>query len=107
MNIHHKRAGRARRIRSPEEIDAEIRIALIWREIWRAEKMAPPQPRAAEAQQAAPRPDEAERKKAFAKGIARLEFGRAYWDEKRQGGGKGGASERKPKPRDSCRLRRS
>jgi len=71
---------------SSEEIEAQYRAAArreIWaiisREIWRAEMAArrasPPQPF-----------DEGERRKAFAKAIARLELGRAYWDEKLAGG---------------------
>jgi hypothetical protein len=104
MNSQDKQASRgfsrAEPALSPEEIDANFRAvirrelsALISREIWRAEMAA---------RRASPprRLDEEERRKAFARAIARLEFGRAYWDEQLARGGRlGAARSTEPRPR--------
>jgi hypothetical protein len=86
MHNHDKRvpngSSRAEPALSSEEIEAKFQAAVrreIWallsREIWRAEMAA--------RRASPPRPlDETERRKAFAKAIARLELGRAYWDER-------------------------
>ena len=95
MNVHDNsgsRGGRrAKPLLSPEQIEANYRAALRWREEFRAEKaggmLRAPAPKSS------PRPARRERdagadRATFAKGIARLEFGRAYWDERLQRGAK-------------------
>jgi hypothetical protein len=83
MNIQDRRVsrgfGRARRPLSDEDIENDFRLALQWREDWRGETAA------AEVVSTPPEraPDRKDRREAFARGIARLEFGRAYWDDRR------------------------
>jgi hypothetical protein len=96
MNIQDKRGRDAALAVSPEEAEAQFRAAVrreIWalisREIWRAEMAA--------RRASPPRPlDESERRKAFAKAIARLEFGRAYWDERTAAGVQSPAKPKRP-----------
>jgi hypothetical protein len=91
MNIHDKngsRGGRrARPALSPEQIEANYCAALRWRDEFRAEKAAgglkAPEPRILSPPPRRERDEGADRA-AFAKGVARLEFGRAYWDERLQ-----------------------
>ena len=86
----------SKQTRSPDRQSADIqtpgqfRLALAWRESWRAESV---QSRNTDPirtdklngmDKRTPNPKEARRR--FAEGIARAEFGRAYWDERRQGG---------------------
>lgn len=68
----------------PEQIVANTKLALIWRAQLRAEKANHPTPTTT-IDVAAPAKTggtERQRRIEFAKGIARLELGRAYWDEK-------------------------
>ncbi len=86
MHSHDKRvpngSRRAEPALSSEEIEAKFQAAVrreIWtlisREIWRTEMAA--------RRASPPRSlDESDRRRAFAKAIARLELGRAYWDER-------------------------
>ncbi len=72
-----------RRQKHSSEPDAEQRLALGWRETWRTE--------AAEtksAARAANKPDGEEKKRRarYAAAIARSEFGRHYWDARREAG---------------------
>ena len=71
---------------TPDEISAKKQLGLIWRAQWRADMAAqrdtaspPAPPRNVSA-------DEAKRRDRFAEGIARAEFGRFYWDDKRAAG---------------------
>jgi hypothetical protein len=71
----------------PEQLAANHQLALQWREEWRAEcSGAPQRPPVSPDPEPPPerRRDELKHRAQFAEGIARLEFGRAYWDEKRQ-----------------------
>lgn len=100
MNIHDRRGprspGRASFGVSPGQTYA---LSLKWREEWRAEKIAAPVPtRARPAGGSIARSGEAKRRAKFARAIARTEFGRAYWDERLQGGAIQAAS-RPPKPK--------
>jgi hypothetical protein len=80
---------------TPEQQAAARERAIAWREEWRAEaagrktkKLEQPNP--------APRPRKGESgQAAFAAGIARAEFGRFYWDEKKH---RLAATGRKPRP---------
>jgi hypothetical protein len=78
----HPRDRSPRRNRHSSEADAtEQRQALGWRETWRTE--------AAETERAAEqRPDGEEKKRRarYAAAIARSEFGRHYWDARREAG---------------------
>ncbi len=99
MNIHDRRGsrspGRASLGLSPQVYE----LALIWREEWRAEKTAAPVPtRARPAGDFTARAREAKRQAKFAQAIARIEFGRAYWDERLQREATQAAS-RPPKPK--------
>jgi hypothetical protein len=60
------------------------RQALAWRESWRAE--AAETKRGANALNGPADPEQAKRRARFAAGIARSEFGRFYWDARREGG---------------------
>ena len=62
----------------------EQRLALDWREAWRSKKAGTEKAGA----NAANRPDGEEKKRRarFAAGIARSEFGRHYWDARREAG---------------------
>ena len=100
MNIHDRRGprspGRASLGLSPAQTYA---LALKWRAEWRAEKTAAPvPPRARPAGGSIAGSGEAKRRAKFAQAIARTEFGRAYWDERLQGGATKAAS-RPPKPK--------
>jgi hypothetical protein len=84
MNIHYgrpSRGGRARPAPTPEQIAADFREALKWREQYRAEKTAPPRRRSSSKAPPDANGQETDRRTKFAKDIARLEFGRAYWRE--------------------------
>jgi hypothetical protein len=71
----------------PERVAADTRLALIWRAQFRAEKANSPTPTTTTdvATRAKTGGTERQRRMEFAKGIARLELGRAYWDEKLNG----------------------
>jgi hypothetical protein len=68
----------------PEQIIADTKLALMWRAQFRAEKASHPTPTATTdaAARTETRGTDRQRRIEFAKGIARLELGRAYWDEK-------------------------
>ena len=79
----HPRDRSQRRQKHRSEPDATAhRQALGWRETWRAETAEPEKL----AQAASHRPDGEEKKRRarFAAGIARSEFGRHYWDARRE-----------------------
>jgi hypothetical protein len=84
---------------SPEQLAANHQLTLQWREEWRASKAGASQPPVQPVPSVRPKrqPDEAERRTRFAEDIARLEFGRAYWDRHRQTGSGKKAQPRKPK----------
>jgi hypothetical protein len=90
MDAFRNRSARGRRAQAaltPEEAAEQFLKALEWREIWRAAKAAPAEPVRREA--GTPADDageEARRRARFAEGLARLEFGRAYWDERKARG---------------------
>jgi hypothetical protein len=67
-----------------EQVVADTKLALIWQAQFRAEKANHPTPTTTidVAARAKPGGTERQRRIEFAKGIARLELGRAYWDEK-------------------------
>jgi hypothetical protein len=78
---------RAKPLRLPLDKPLDLACALFWREQRRkavaikapaAEKEAPRRPQA--------NGDDRARRARFAENIARAEFGRAYWDERRQRG---------------------
>ena len=84
MDFQNGRWSRGRRRASPqlrpEECNAAYRFALIWREEWRAErKKNTTEPVIVER----PIGDEKKHRARFAAAIARAEFGRNYWDERR------------------------
>lgn len=86
MNIHGKSGSRGMRcakpVLSPEQIAANHQAALRWRAAFRAEKAAARELSLARSDAPSPRKrDERGDRAAFAKGIARLEFGRAYCNE--------------------------
>jgi hypothetical protein len=86
MNIHGKSGlrglRRARPALSPERIAANLQAALRWRDEFRAEKAAATQAGRPELDPPSRRGrDDGDDRAAFAKAIARLEFGRAYCDE--------------------------
>jgi hypothetical protein len=94
MHSHNGRGSRgtapAKRRLLPEQTAANTAanhgLALKWREEWRTGKAAAPSQPAGIKAIAAPKPAEDQRKRRakFAEAIARLEFGRSYWDERRQ-----------------------
>jgi hypothetical protein len=75
--------------RSPEEIAAALSRALSWRQQWRDEMAAGRAGSETKAPEPARQPDrpasqqDAGRLAKFAEAIARAEFGRAYWDKRR------------------------
>ena len=75
---------------SPEQLAANRQQAMKWREEWRAECWGSPQPPTGPDPEPPPKPgsDELKHRVKFAEGITRLEFGRAYWDKRRQSGPK-------------------
>jgi len=79
----HPRDRSLRRQKHSETDATEQRLALGWRETWRAETAEPER-----AAQAANKPDGEEKKRRarYAAGIARSEFGRHYWDARREAG---------------------
>jgi len=74
----------------------QIRLALEWRDRWRYEKLKnqnvtvdpfwkeKEKDKEKEKEKEREREREKEKRKRFAEGMARAEFGRAYWDERRQ-----------------------
>ncbi len=81
----HPRDRSQRRQKHWFEPDAtEQRLALGWRETWRAETAETERL----AREADHRPDGEEKKRRarYAAGIARSEFGRHYWDARREAG---------------------
>jgi hypothetical protein len=77
----------AKRLRLPLDKPLDLACALFWREQRRkaVAKQAPPPAKAAQTRAEVNGHDRARRAK-FAENIARAEFGRAYWDERRQRG---------------------
>lgn len=90
MDAFRNRSARGRRAQAaltPEEAADQFLKALEWREIWRAEKAASVEPvRREPARPADGAGEEARRRARFAEGLARLEFGRAYWDARKTRG---------------------
>jgi hypothetical protein len=91
VHIHgHRRSGRRFRESerlTPEQRAATFKQALIWRQRWRDETGAgktAPDPAETETIEARKRTNGSDRAK-FAAGIARAEFGRFYWDERKAG----------------------
>ena len=84
MGPHPRDRSQRRKKHWPQADATEQRLALGWREIWRAEVAATERPTPA----ANHRPDGEEKKRRarFAAGIARSEFGRHYWDARREKG---------------------
>jgi hypothetical protein len=80
----------AKRQLLPEQTAASLELALKWRDEWRASKSAACSQAAEIKVDAAPQHggDQSKRRAQFAQAIARLEFGRSYWDERLQRGGK-------------------
>ena len=88
----------SRHTRSPDHQSTDIqtpgqfRLALAWRESWRAESLknrkgvASPVRKDTLNGKDRRKPNAKEERKRFAESIARAEFGRAYWDERRQRG---------------------
>jgi hypothetical protein len=74
--------------RQPTHIQTanQFRLALEWRDCWRAEKLKDQNGTAGHVRKEKDKPGEPDKedRKRFAEGIARAEFGRAYWDERRQ-----------------------
>jgi len=90
MNFYDRGGSRghrhARVPARPQDQAAAFRLALEWREAWRAEKE-----KAAADAVGTEKPgsqEEEKRRARFAAAIARAELGRAYWDERRHRGGK-------------------
>jgi hypothetical protein len=97
--------SRAKIACSPEQIVADTRLALIWRAQLRAEKASHSTVPVDVATPAKAGRTERQRRTDFAKGIARLELGRAYWDEKlHQGVAKKNGPVR-PAPKPSARKK--
>jgi hypothetical protein len=92
MHPHHGRGSRgnspAKRRLLPEQNAASHELALKWREEWRAGKSAASRQPADMPAAATPKPggDARQHRAKFAQAIARLEFGRGYWDERLQRG---------------------
>jgi hypothetical protein len=85
----HEHRGRRRldvpRKLSAEELAAERRLGLIWREEWRAEKAhqsASANGSAVGASKHSPAAGKSASSRRFAEGIARAELGRFYWNAK-------------------------
>jgi len=97
-NKDARRGGRARTAVSAAEAEARILLALEWRDAWRAEKQAAAKPAPLTAPAPAPTgpAGEKERRARFAASIARVEFGRAYWDIRKEHGGSGRKQEIPP-----------
>ena len=87
MDIRNGRSARDRRFadRQPTEEQAieRFRTALMWRDIWRAETLSG---HGLVVDDVPPGEAERARLRRFAQGMARAEFGRAYWDERLQRG---------------------
>ncbi len=81
MNNRSGRAFHQKIVLSQQPTFDQMRLALDWRDCWRAEKLQGPRENAKPLQQAK---DERTPRAGFARGIARAEFGRAYWDERLQ-----------------------
>ena len=64
-----------------------LQLILKWRDDWRAQKgaaqLSPRRQVASDELPATQNEDDGKRRAKFAQGIARLEFGRSYWDERR------------------------
>ena len=81
MGPHPNRSPR--RNKHSSEPDAEQRLALGWRETRRTEAAAERLARAADQR---PDGEEKKRRARYAAAIARSEFGRHYWDARREAG---------------------
>jgi len=79
----HPNRSQRRQKHSSEPDATEQRLALGWRETWRTE--AAPE-RLARAAEQRPDGEEKKRRARYAAGIARSEFGRHYWDARREAG---------------------
>jgi hypothetical protein len=90
MHPHHGRGSRgnspAKRRLLPEQTAASHELALKWRDEWRAGKSAASLLSADTPAAPAPKAslDQRQHRAKFAQAIARLEFGRGYWDERLQ-----------------------
>lgn len=80
----HPRDRSQRRQKHFEPDATEQKQALGWRETWRAE--AAETERLAQAASHRPDGEEKKRRARYAAGIARSEFGRHYWDARREAG---------------------
>jgi hypothetical protein len=80
----------AKRRLPPEQTAASFELALKWRDEWRAGKSAASLQTADTKVDTAPKPgvDQSKHRAQFAQAIARIEFGRNYWDERLQRGTK-------------------
>jgi hypothetical protein len=76
--------------RSPDHQPTKIQtpgqflLALEWRDCWRAEKLRRQNGTVGPVRK--DKDKDRDKRKRFAEGMARAEFGRAYWDERRQRG---------------------
>jgi hypothetical protein len=87
VNIHGNCGSRGHRRAKPQSLPgtntATYELALKWRDEWRAEKAAAvAAPTPTSVPRSRPNGDDAKHRASFAKGIARAELGRAYWDER-------------------------
>jgi len=85
MNIRDRRGGQlGRNVNlwiSAEE--AAHRLGVTWREEWRTEQAKIAKTKLAGKEPQLKERDEEDRRARFAEGIARAEFGRAYWDKRK------------------------
>lgn|GEM_PF-6102728 len=84
MGPHPRDRSQRRNKHSAEPDATEQRLALGWRETWRTEAAATE--RLARAAGQRPDGEEKKRRARYAAGIARSEFGRHYWDARREAG---------------------
>jgi len=82
MGPHPRDQSQRRQKHSSEPDATEQRLARGWRETWRAETTEPERPTRASDHR--PDGEEKKRRARFAAGIARSEFGRHYWDGRRE-----------------------
>jgi len=83
MGPHPRDRSQRRNKHSPEPDAAEQRLALGWRETWRTEVA---EKESAEHATSKPDGEEKKRRARYAAAIARSEFGRHYWDARREAG---------------------
>ena len=82
MGPHPRDRSQRRQKHSSQPDATEQKLALGWRETWRAEAAGTDRP--AQAPNQRPDGEEKKRRARFAAGIARSEFGRHYWDARRE-----------------------